>query len=85
MHHGGDTNRAHGGQRHAELGLYIGFQIGKAGLQPGMDSVHGVCPNAVYQLVFPLEIALSDGDVFLVNKNGLDAGRAQLDAENSFC
>ena len=48
-----------------------------------MHHVHGVGPDAVHQLVFPLKITLGDGDVFSVNENGLDAGRAQLDTEDS--
>ena len=85
VHHGGDTNRAHGGQRHAELGLYIGFQIGKAGLQPGMYGLHAVSPYAVHELVFPLIISVCDGEMLVVNQDGLDPGRAQLDAQYSLC
>ena len=85
VHHGGYADGAHRGELHAEFGLDIGLEIGKAGLNSLVHHVHGIGPDAVYQLVFPLKIPLGDGDVLLVDQYGLDAGRAQFNAERGFC
>ena len=84
VHHGGHADGADGIERDAELCLHVVPEPCKAGLDAGAHHVHRIGPDAVYQLVFPLKIALSDGDMLLVDQHGLDAGRAQLNAEYGF-
>ena len=83
VHHGGNTDAAHGGQRRAVLGLHIGRQRRIGGLHTLPDFLHGVGPDAVLQAVFPSEIALRKGSVRCINQNRLDAGGAKLHAEGT--
>ena len=84
MHHRGHADCAHGVELRAESGPDIGLESGKAALHAGADHVHRIGPDAVHELIFPLKIAGGDGDVFLVDQHGLDAGRAELDPQSGF-
>jgi hypothetical protein len=48
------------------------------------DDLLAVGPQAVHELVFPLVAALGDGIVVLVDQHRLDAGGAELDAQDRF-
>ena len=84
VHHGGHADCADFRQLDTIVVFHIGAKPGKAGLQSGVNRFHGVGPDTVHQLVFPLEVAGRDRDMALVDEHRLDAGRAELDAERGF-
>ena len=56
-------------------------ELCKAGLQAFLYEVHGIGPDAAVILILPFKGAGCNGDMVFVNQDGLDAGRAELDAE----
>ena len=82
VHHGGNAHGPHRGQRDAELVLHVPIQIGVAGLEAGVDILHGVGPDSVFQPILPVVAAGGHGDVVFVQQHRFDAGGAQLNAQN---
>ena len=81
VHHGGETHRAHSLQRDAVAGLHIRRQVRVRGLQPRPDRVDVVGPESALELGLPLVATGGQRLVIRADEDGLDAGRAQLDAE----
>ena len=73
VHHAGD---AHGGNLTRQLA-----EILNCGAKACLHLVHVVCPDAVFQTAFPGIVAALYDLVRFVEQNGLDAGRAELNAE----
>ena len=82
VHHGADADGGEGLYLRAVLLLHVGLQVSVAVLQAAPHGVEAVGPEAVDELVFPRVAALCDGLVFLVDEYRLDAGGAELDAED---
>ena len=82
MHHRAEADGAEALDLHVVLLADVGAEVGVALLEAEPDELLAVGPQAVHELVFPLVAALGDGDVVLIDQDGLDAGGAELDAEN---
>ena len=81
MHHRGDADRAVGRGGDVVALAHIGDQGGVGALQAGDDLVEGVRPQATLQMVLPPVAAGGEHLVVGADQDGLDAGRAKLDAE----
>ena len=81
VHHGRNAQSADGSQRDTEFLPDTHGQICKAGLQALLYEGHGIGPDAAVILILPFEGAGCNGDMVFVNQDGLDAGRAELDAK----
>ena len=82
VHHGADADGGEGLYGRAVLLLHVGTEVGVAVLQAVPHGVEAVGPEAVDELVLPRVAALCDGLVLPVDENCLDAGGAELDAED---
>ena len=82
VHHRADADGAEALDLHVVLLADVGAEVGVALLEAEPDEFLAVGPEAVHELVFPLVAALGDGDVVLIDQDGLDAGGAELDAED---
>ena len=60
----------------------IGAQIGIAALHAADDILQRICPDTVFQPVFPYMAAGGNRRMVLVEQNRFDARRPQLDAEH---
>ena len=84
VHHGADAHGPHGGEGRAEFFLHVALEVRKAMPHAVLYVFHGVGPHAVQQAVFPFVAAGGDGDVLFIQQHRLDAGGAQLQAQNRF-
>ena len=66
VHHRGDAQRAHMGQRLAKLFLHVFFQISVAALQALVNLLERIGPDAVREAVFPAVAAGCDRLMFFV-------------------
>jgi hypothetical protein len=66
------------------LSLDVAAKVCIAVLDAVPDGFGAIGPESIDELVLPLVTALCDGLVLLVDEYGLDAGRAELDAEDGF-
>ena len=83
VHHGRNADGAGLRQLLAEFLTHVAAKIGKAGLQAAVDLVERIGPHPVDQAVFPAVTAGGDRFMLAIEQDGLDAGRAELDAEHS--
>ncbi len=82
VHHRRDADRGEGGGLDVVAVPHIGDEVGVGRLQSGPDILERVRPDAVDELVLPLVGTARDDDRRVVaDQAGLDAGRAELDAE----
>ena len=84
VHHGGDADAAHGGQRQAEFALHIGGQRRIGGLQPVENFLLRIGPDPVIQLVLPGKIPLGQRGEIRPDEHRLDAGGAKFQPEGAF-
>ena len=82
VHHGADAERLEAGEGNTILPLHVSLQGGKARLKSLFHFIKTIGPHPVYEAVLPVEAALGDRLVALVDEDRLDAGRAELDAED---
>ena len=81
MHHGGNADGPHLGKGDAQLLLHIPLQVGVAVLNAVRHSLHGIGPDAVHQLIFPLVGAGGNGNMVFVDQHRFDPGGTKLDAQ----
>ena len=84
VHH---SREADGGQTlnlAVVLFLHVFAQLGIAVLQAIPDGLGAVGPESVDELVLPLVRALCNGFVVLIDKDGLDSRRTELNSQNGF-
>ena len=81
VHHRGDADRAVGRGGDVVALAHVRDQGGVGALQAGDDLVEGVRPQAAFEMVFPPVAAGGEHLVVGADQDGLDAGRAKLDAE----
>ena len=84
VHHGAEADGSQTLDFAVILFHHVLTQLGITVLQTIPDSFNAVGPQSVNELVLPLVRALSNGFVFLVDKNGLDACGTEFDSENGF-
>ena len=83
VHHRGDADGAVGRGGDVVALAHVTHQRGVGALQAGDDLVKGVGPQAALQMVLPPVAAGGEHLVVGADQDGLDAGRAKLDAERS--
>ena len=81
VHHAGDAQGPHLREGHAVLLPHIPGKVRVAGLDAPVDLLQGIGPDAVLQLVLPVEAAGGRGDMALVDEHRLDPGGAELNAQ----
>src|SRR5699024_11177850 len=81
VHHGGDTDGADGGQSLSEALLDLGGEARIRRDETTVDGVERVRPEAVRERVLPLVSADRNRLTGERRQAGLDASRAELDAE----
>ena len=81
VHHRGDADGPDRGQLDGVPVPQVAGEPDVGGPQPRDDVVDGVGPHAVDQVVGPLVGAGGDDGMGPVDEDGLDAGRAELDAQ----
>ena len=81
VHHRGDADRAISRGGGVVPLAHVSDQGGVGTLQAGDDLVKGVGPQAALQMVLPPVAAGGEHLVVGADQDGLDAGRAELDAE----
>ena len=81
MHHRGDTDRAVRPGDDVVALTHVGDQGGVGRAQAGDDLVEGVGPQAAFEVVLPTVAAGGEHLVVGADQDGLDAGRAELNAE----
>ena len=82
VHHRADADGREVLDLHVILLADVGTEVGVALLEAEPDDLLAVGPETVHELVLPLVTALGDGDMVLIDQDGLDAGGAELDAED---
>ena len=83
VHHARNADAPHRRQRQAEPFPHIALQGPIAGLQAPVHIRQVIGPHAADQLIFPSVAAGSHRLEALVQQDGLDTGRAQLQAKDS--
>ena len=78
VHHRTDADGTNLREGHMIAALYIRRQLLKAGLNAPPGFGHFICPNTIYQLIFPFKAGTCQGFASLVHEHGFDAGGAQL-------
>ena len=81
MHHRGDTDRAVGRGGDVVALAHVRDQGGVGALQAGDDLVEAIGPQATLEVVLPAVAAGGEHLVVGADQHGLDAGRAEFDAE----
>ena len=84
MHHGADAEAAKLRQLHAVLLFHLCRQATVTGLDSLPDLIQRICPNTIYQLIFPAKAALSQDFGLPVHQHRLDIGRSQLQPQGGF-
>ena len=81
VHHRGDADGAVGGGGDVVALAHVSHQGGVGALQAGDDLVKGVRPQAALQMVLPPVAAGGKHLMVGADQDGLNAGRAKLDAK----
>ena len=81
VHHRGDADQAVGRGGDVVALAHVSDQGGVGALQAGDDLVEAIGPQAALQVVLPPVAAGGEHLVVGSDEDGLDAGRAKLDAE----
>ena len=79
VHHGTDSDGSQVMDLYAVFLENILAQVGIAVLQSSPDCLQTVCPQSVYQLVFPLVTALRNGVIVFIDQDAFDSCGPQFD------
>ena len=82
VHHGRETDTCQLLYLAVVLWLHVLAQVGIAVLQALPDNVDAIRPKSIHQLVLPLEGALGNRFILLVDEHGLDTCGTELDSQD---
>ena len=84
VHHSTETDTCKSSNLSIIFLLNICSHIAVAVLKSCPDSIKTVCPDTVYQLVFPFVTSRSDRSIVLIDKNCLNSCGTKLNTKNRF-